>query len=90
MNYKKMSYQELKKEVFLLEHGFYDEDVVEYYKDKKRLASLLGNTVHMVYLRDGVMNFSFNNNITMTYNPTEEWISMLRKEFFKNKYRVKQ
>lgn len=30
MNYKKMSSESLKKEIFLLEHGFYDEEVTDF------------------------------------------------------------
>ncbi len=43
MNYKKMSYRDLQKEVFLLEHGFYDEDVAKFIE--KNPSVLLGGDV---------------------------------------------
>jgi hypothetical protein len=68
MNYKKMSYQRLQKEVFLLEHGFYDEKVAKFIQDNPSL--LLGGDITSIKY----CVIHYNKTIERTY-PTL-WVEL--------------
>ena len=104
MNYKKISYQNLQKEVFLLEHNFYDEIVADFVSNN---MSLFFSEQSVLWL-DGVRLESKSEDRGYyllpvrkrgVEIPADDWqkiiseihdlLNRARKAWFKKKYKIR-